>query len=289
MIVNLSVDCDGIVLRPDFDYNTEEYGGAILMGYANESAGAPVVLANITTTGTVGDAGHHTTHNTAGMVARSDGPQSTSASDGLIMVSCRNEANVYTTRNSSMKMGGLVGYLLSGGALRNCENECTLVTNRVLVANEDEGIGGFVGNVGAGRGLLNIYGGTSNTVIQMPAGTTGYGSITGWMRNGSIYDDCKVVGDLKTMPQNGSESGDSFVGVAADGGYYRLLNYGESPELNTDTVYKAFTTATKNFASATSGDYVIIDTSLVKPTIQFNGVAASEEVVSGSVIKFYAA
>lgn len=292
VIANLTVGCLGF---NDGSTLTTSWGGGILSGRAKATAGKPILIANITTNGMLGDPEHHTCHNTGGIVARVDGITSSSNGprEGIIMVNCVNNASVYCTRTGSMKFGGIIGYCVGDFTLVSCVNTGALVTEKQsLTANQNEGIGGFVGNHSGTEPGGYIIGGVSGGTITTPSSAVEFGSLVGYKLNLSISGGCKVSGNYPIYPNWSSATGYWYLGKEDDTtGYWTLID--AKPELNTDVVYKSFGVPPASSISLDNvDDYIYIDTSISKPDVTYAAGTVTEsnymDPILG-IIKFTAA
>ena len=203
IVQDLTIDCEGFdesSAEPDFDGS---FGGAVLVGKTLSAVNAPVRLLDITTRGLiVGDQGTHTNHNSAGMLARAnysgsrtlptqssdpDAMENFIGANGLALIRCTNEVHVYDTRSSGLKFGGLVGYTNSDIVMRDCVNYGSLTTETQLMAGENVGVGGLIGNTGSAipNQWTIIHDCKSKCLIDCPAGSTGITEVCGWIRNGT--------------------------------------------------------------------------------------------------------
>lgn len=317
IIQNLTIDCEGFdesSAPEDFDGS---FGGAVLVGRTYSKVGAPVRILDVTTKGLIcGDQGTPTCHNSAGMLALADYTGTRTlpmynieeyiGKNGLAIIRCDNQVHVYDTRASGLKFGGLVGYCNSDVVMTDSVNSGTLTTTTNLLAGENVGVGGLIGNTGSAiaNQFTIIHDCKSDCLIDCPAGSTGITEVCGWIRNGTI-NGIRTKGMIGALANLGSEIGWSGVGIkeiiaidnngpdhVSNNVIYRLLNPNESPEFNTDKVYKYLVTSDCGLGlpAAPSGTYIFLDCSVAKPTVKFNNVVATEEATSDpNIFKFIAA
>ena len=269
-IVNLTVDCLGF---DDASTESSSWGGAALAGYVNKTSDDMTFIANVTTNGTVGDAVHHSRHNTGGMVGRVDSKGS--ADTGLCMVDCVNNASVYCTRpgTGAQHTGGLVGYIMKNVRMVRCANHGMIVTSRVLSSSQNEGVGGLVGCDNSTSNTSYLVDCTSDGVMALPGGSVNFGSLFGYMQGLDVRGTTVVDGMRKL-------TGNLGLGSKAFAVRTGVRDYMLAPSVmaNTPVVYKAMS-ANAYVKLGASGDYILVDTSLFEPTVTFSDSAVTGEDV----------
>lgn len=270
-IVNLTVDCLGF---DDASTESPSWGGAALAGYVNKTSDDMTFIANVTTNGTVGDAEHHSRHNTGGMIGRVDSKGS--ADVGLCMVDCVNNASVYCTRadGGAQHAGGLIGYIMKNVRMVRCANHGMVFTSKTLSDSYTEGVGGLVGCDNSNSNTSYLVDCASDGVMSLPGGSVNFGSLFGYMQGLDVRGTTMVDGMRKLTGNLGL--GSKAFAVRTGVGEYTLAS---SVMANTPVVYKALS-ANASVVLGASGDYILIDTSLFEPAVTFGGSAVTGDAVS---------